>query len=99
MVDYEQRVDVHALRERRVERARAAMEAADLDAILVWKDENVRFLSGLRAQIIQGKSALLNGCLLTRDGDMVLFLSGGEVDRARNVMTWIEEIHAIPIME
>ena len=42
---------------------------------LVWKDENVRFLSGLRPQIIQGKSALLNGCLLRRDGKMTLFLS------------------------
>jgi Xaa-Pro aminopeptidase len=30
---------------------------------------------------------------------MVLFLSGGEVDRARNAMTWIDEIHAVPIME
>jgi Xaa-Pro aminopeptidase len=30
---------------------------------------------------------------------MVLLLSGGEVDRARNVMTWVDEIHSIPIME
>ncbi len=74
-MDYEQRVDVQALRERRVERARAAMEAAELDALLVWKDENVRFLSGLRAQIIQGKSALLNGCLLRSDGSMTLLVS------------------------
>ena len=98
-VDYEQRVDMHALRERRVERARAAMEAAGLDALLVWKDENVRFLSGLRAQIIQGKSALLNGCLLRADGAMMLFLSGGEIDRARARMPWIEDVRPIPIME
>src|ERR671915_51039 len=99
MVDYEQRVDVHALRERRVERARAAMEAAGLDALLVWKDENVRCLSGLRAQIIQGKSALLNGCLLRADGAMTLLLSGGEVDRARATMPWVEDLRPIPIME
>jgi len=99
MVDYEQRVDVHALRERRVERARAAMAAAGLDALLVWKDENVRFLSGLRAQIIQGKSALLNGCLLRVDGTMTLFASGGEIDRVRARMPWIEDVRPIPIME
>ena len=98
-VDYETRVDHSALRVGRIERTRAAMAEAGIDALLVWKEENVRFLSGLRAQIIQGKSALLNGCLLTASGEMVLFLSGGEVDRARNVMPWIEEIHAIPIME
>ena len=98
-VDYESRVDHRALLEARVQRTCVAMSEAGLDAVLVWKDENVRFLSGLRAQIIQGKSALLNGCLLTVDRGIVLFLSGGEVDRARNVMTWIDEIHAIPIME
>ena len=98
-VDYETRVDHAALRTDRIVRTRAAMSEAGLDALLVWKDENVRFLSGLRAQIIQGKSALLNGCLLTPSGEITLFLSGGEVDRARNVMTWIDEIHAIPIME
>jgi Xaa-Pro aminopeptidase len=99
MVDYEQRVDMHALRERRVQRARAAMEAAGLDALLVWKDENVRFLSALRAQIIQGKSALLNGCLLRADGTMTLFVSGGEIDRVRARMPWIEDVRPIPIME
>lgn len=98
-VDYEARVDHGKLLADRRERTCTAIRKADLDALLVWKDENVRFLSGLRAQIIQGKSALLNGCLLTKGGDLVLFLSGGEVDRARNVMTWIDEIHAIPIME
>ena len=98
-VDYERRVDHHALRAERIERTNAGMAEAGLDALLVWKYENVRFLSGLRAQIISDKSALLNGCLLTVGGDIVLFLSGGEVDRARRVMTWIDEIYAIPIME
>ncbi|MGH2826815.1 MAG: M24 family metallopeptidase [Actinomycetota bacterium] len=98
-VDYEARIDHHAVRARRIEQACAAMTEADLDALLLWKYENVRFLSGLRAQIISDKSALLNGCLLTAGGDIVLFASGGEVDRARRTMTWIDEIHAIPIME
>lgn len=98
-VDYESRVDLAAVREKRTARARAAMEAAGLDAVLVWKDENVRYLSGLRAQIIQGKSALLNGCLLRADGAMTLLLSGGEVDRARATMPWVEDIRPIPIME
>ncbi len=87
------------MRSRRIERTCEAISDAGLDALLVWKYENVRFLSGLRAQIISDKSALLNGCLLTAAGEIVLFLSGGEVDRARRIMTWIDEIHAIPIME
>jgi Xaa-Pro dipeptidase len=98
-VDYEQRVDLERLRGERLERARAALKASPLDALLVWKDENVRYLSGLRAQIIQGKSALLNGCLVTESGPIVLFLSGGEVDRAKRVMPWVDEVRTVPIME
>jgi Xaa-Pro dipeptidase len=98
-VDYEQRVDYGLLRGERLEKAKAELAGSDLDAILVWKDENVRYLSGLRAQIISGKSALLNGCLLTGNGDLVLFCSGGEVDRAGRVMPWIDRIETVPIME
>jgi Xaa-Pro aminopeptidase len=97
--DYEARPDPHALREQRILRARDTMLAGGFDALLCWKDENVRYLTGLRAQIIAGKSAVLNGCLLFRDGPPVLLASGGEVQRARLVMPWIEEMHAVPIME
>jgi Xaa-Pro aminopeptidase len=97
--DYEHRPDLHGLREKRLGRAREAMAAAGLDALLCWKDENVRYLTGLRAQIIAGKSALLNGCLLVPDAEPILLASGGEVQRARIVMPWIEELHAVPIME
>jgi len=98
-VDYEDRPDHASLREKRIVRAREAMKAAGLDALLVWKNENVRYLTGLRAQIIAGKSAVLNGCLLLPEGAPILLASGGEVQRARIVMPWIEEIHAVPIME
>lgn len=98
-VDYEDRVDPNLLREQRIARVRAEMDAAGVDALLCWKDENVRYLTGLRAQLIAGKSALLNGCLLVRGAPPILLASGGEVQRARIVMPWIEEIHAVPIME
>ena len=49
--------------------------------------------------MLTGKSALLNGCLLLADRPPVLLLSGGEIDRVRRTMPWIEEVHAIPILE
>jgi Xaa-Pro dipeptidase len=97
-VDYEQRVDMARLREERLGKARDALAESGLDGLLVWKDENVRYLTGLRAQIIAGKSALLNGCLVTSDS-LVLFTSGGEADRARTVMPWIDDVRIVPIME
>jgi Xaa-Pro aminopeptidase len=98
-VDYEHRPDPELLRHKRVERARAAMLEAGLDALLLWKNENVRYLTALRAQIIAGKSALLNGCLLLPDREPIALVSGGEAERARAAMPWIEEMHVIPIME
>jgi Xaa-Pro aminopeptidase len=97
-VDHEARIDFAALRTERLARARASLADSALDALLLWKDENVRFATGLRPQIIQGKSALLNGCLVTEDA-LVLLCSGGEVDRVRAVMPWIEEVETVPIME
>jgi Xaa-Pro aminopeptidase len=98
-VDYEYRPDPHELREKRVARAREEMDRAGVDALLCWKDENVRYLTSLRAQIIAGKSAVLNGCLLVRGRAPILLCSGGEAQRARNVMPWIEELRIVPIME
>lgn len=97
--DYEHRPDLEHLRQQRLERARTLLRESELDALLVWKDENVRYLTGMRAQLISGKSALLNGCLLLPDRDPIMLISGGDLQRAQNAMTWIEEFHAIPIQE
>jgi Xaa-Pro aminopeptidase len=98
-VDYEARPDFEQLRQWRVDRVQALLAESELDALLVWKDENVRYLTGMRAQILNGKSALLNGCLLIRDRDPIMLISGGDLQRAENAMTWIEEFHPIPIQE
>lgn len=98
-VDWEQRVDLPRLRAGRVEAARAQLIAAGVDALLVWKNENVRYLTSLRAQLIAGKDSSLNGVLLPGGGGPVLFCSGGEVDKARAGMPWVADIHPIPIME
>lgn len=98
-VDYEARVDMTRLRAGRLERARLALRDAGLDAVLVWKEESVRYLTSLRPQVLAGKSGVLNGALFDRDGKSVLFISGGDRDRAEATMPWIEEFHTIPILE
>ncbi|HET8999444.1 MAG TPA: Xaa-Pro peptidase family protein [bacterium] len=98
-VDYEARVDMGALRAGRLARAHQAMAASGLDAVLVWKEENVRYLTSLRPQVIAGKTGVLNGALLPRQGPPILFVSGGDRDRAEATMPWIAEFHPIPILE
>jgi Xaa-Pro aminopeptidase len=97
--DYEWRPDPEETRRARVERVQGMLAESELDALLVWKDENVRYLTGMRAQLISGKSALLNGCLLRTDEEPVMLISGGDLQRSQNAMTWIDEFHPIPILE
>jgi Xaa-Pro dipeptidase len=98
-VDWEDRYDFPTIRRHRVERTQQAMKDAGAVGLLVWKDENVRYLTSLRAQLIAGKTTSLNGALLVPGEDPVLLCSGGEIDKARFGMPWIAEAHAIPIME
>ena len=98
-VDWEDRFDFTALRSQRIEKAQKALAASEADAILTWKDENVRYLTSLRAQLIAGKTTSLNGALLHSGEDPVLLGSGGEIDKARFGMSWLGEAHAVPIME
>ena len=98
-VGYERRVDLDALRAKRVAKADEQRKRAGLDAVLVWKDENCRYLTDLRAQLITGKTTALNGALLVEGKAPILFCSGGERDRVDRTMPWIEEAHTIPIIE
>jgi Xaa-Pro aminopeptidase len=98
-VSYERRVDLDALRAKRIAKAEAQRRAAGLDALLVWKDENCRYLTDLRPQIIAGKSTALNGALLVEGREPILFCSGGERDRVDRTMPWIGQAHTIPIVE
>lgn len=98
-VDYQRRVDFDALRQKRLERAVGCLKEDGFDALLLWKDENLRYITSLKAQLIVGKTASLNGVLLLKDGSFVLFCSGGERERIEEHMPWIEEFHPIPIME
>jgi Xaa-Pro aminopeptidase len=98
-VSYEKRVDFDVLRKKRIARADEQRSKANLDALLVWKDENCRYLTDLRPQLIAGKTTALNGALLIEGHAPILFCSGGERDRVDRTMPWIEDVHTIPIIE
>lgn len=98
-VDWEDRYDFPGIRGQRLKKAQDALESSASHALLVWKDENVRYLTALRAQLIAGKTTSLNGALLIPGAEPILLCSGGELDKVDFGMSWIGEAHAIPIME
>jgi len=98
-VGYERRVDLDALRQKRIAKSDEQRRQAGLDALLVWKDENCRYLTDLRPQLIAGKTTALNGALLVEGRAPIVFCSGGERDRIDRTMPWVKEVHTIPIIE
>jgi Xaa-Pro aminopeptidase len=98
-VGYEERVDPAELRRQRIGKAQQARRDAGLDALLVWKDDNVRYLTDLRAQLLAGKSTVLNAAMLVEGEAPILLCSGGERDRVAATMPWITEAHIVPIMD
>ena len=98
-VGYERRVDLDALRQKRIAKADEQRRQAGLDALLVWKDENCRYLTDLRPQLIAGKTTALNGALLVEGRAPIVFCSGGERDRIDRTMPWVKQVHTIPIIE
>ena len=99
-VDWEDRYDLPALRVKRLGKVRAALADAGVDGLVLWKNENVRYLTSLRAQIIAYKATSLNGVFVTPTEGPVLLASGGEIDKAQFGMSWLGgAIHGVPIME
>jgi Xaa-Pro aminopeptidase len=98
-VDYEARVDLDKMRRDRVAKTQAAMKKEGLDALVLWSDTNVRYLTSLRAIMLQYRSSTQYGVILFPSGKPILFLSGGEYARAKDAMPWIGEFVVIPIME
>jgi Xaa-Pro dipeptidase len=97
-VDYEARIDWDRLRRERVEKTQRHMKAEGIDALLLWQDENVRYLTSQRAIMLQYRSVTHYGVLLGQEAGPVLLTSGGEIDRVREAMPWVPHIEAIPHM-
>jgi len=99
-VDFEQRINFEALRKDRVSKVRALMKESDLDAVVTWRIENVRYLTSARLMLWPLHGGPSHYCtVLPRDHDPILIISGGDYERCRSTMPWIRDIYPIPIME
>ena len=98
-VDWEDRYDLVALREKRVDRVRAELATSDLDAVLLWKNENVRYLTSLRAQLIAYKASSLNGVLLSSTASRCSCVPAERSTRLASGCRGWRPSHAMPIME
>lgn len=71
-VDWEERVDFDRMRRERLQRARVAMEEADVDVLFVFAMEDVRYLTGFRSHLGPVATLGLVAAVLPRGGDPIL---------------------------
>jgi Xaa-Pro dipeptidase len=93
-VDFEQRVDFARLRGYRAGRAKAALEASDLGALLVFDNNNIRYLTGV-AIGEWTRDKLCRYALYTRTGELFLWDFGSAAVHHRMYCPWLKPEHCI----
>ena len=89
-VDWEQRIDFARLRSDRLERARASLRDSTLGAVLLFDQNNIRYVSSTHiGEWARDKSARC--VLLPREGDPVLWDFGSAAKHHRLYAPWLPE--------
>jgi Xaa-Pro aminopeptidase len=88
-VDFEMRVDFDRLRSYRLARARAALEASELSAILLFDFYNSRYVSGTWVGGALGDK-MTRYCLLTRSGEPIVWDFGSAARHHKLFAPWLE---------
>jgi Xaa-Pro aminopeptidase len=93
-VDFEERVDFARLRAYRLDRAKRAMEAAGLGALLVFDNNNIRYLTSI-AIGEWTRDKLCRYALYTRTGELVLWDFGSAAVHHRLYCPWLKPENSI----
>lgn len=86
-VDWEERINFERMRKERLNKAKAALKESDLDGLMIFRYEDVRYLTSFRSHL--GPTVLfgLASVYLPRDGEPLLFTM--DMDHARARMPWM----------
>jgi len=87
-VDWEERIDFARMRRERLQRAKDAMEKADVDLLFIFSLDDVRYVTGYRSHLGPLPPIGLAAVILPRGGDPILGTMDKEHARAR--MPWIK---------
>jgi Xaa-Pro dipeptidase len=93
-VDFEERVNVARLREYRLSRAQAAIDESDLGALLVFDNNNIRYLTGVSIGEWT-RDKLCRYALYTRTGELFLWDFGSAAVHHRMYCPWLKPEHVI----
>ncbi len=86
-VDWEDRIDFGRLRSERLQRAKDALEASDVDALFIFRTEDCRYLTGFRSHLHPTASLGMLVGVLAKGGEPIVFSMDDVHARAR--MSWL----------
>jgi Xaa-Pro aminopeptidase len=89
-VDWEQRTDFDRLRRERLERATEHLERSDLGALLCFDMANIRYITATHIGT-WAIDKLIRFCLLTRDGEPILWDFGSAARHHKLFNPWLGE--------
>src|SRR5215216_5991034 len=89
-VDFEQRIDYARLRSERLERTRAALEASELGALLLFDMNNVRYVTSTHIGE-WARDKMARYVLLPRGSDPILWDFGSAAKNHRLYAPWFAE--------
>lgn len=92
-VDWEERVNFDRLRDYRITRARQALEASDLGALLVFEGSNIRYLTSTHIGT-WGYNKTERWALLTRTGEPWIWDFGSAAKNHRLYSPWLVPEHS-----
>ena len=88
-VDFETRVNFERMRDYRLARARAALEASEFGALLLFDFYNIRYVSGTWVGGALGDK-MTRYCLLTRGGEPIVWDFGSAARHHKLFAPWLE---------
>ena len=97
LVDWEDRVDFNRLRKERTSRVKQQIKEKGLDAVLLFKAENIRYMTGYRPLWWSQCFLTRNAGLMTADSDPILFPTSGCAERCQKTMDWMSKDNIRPL--
>ena len=93
-VDWEERIDFDRLRRGRLQKAKDALAASDLDALFIFRYEDVRYLTGYRSHMGPTAALSFGASVLPKGGNPLLFT--GDEDHCHARMPWMPHDAILP---
>jgi len=79
-LDWQEQVNFDRMRKERLEKVREVMRKRDLEAIIAFLPDNIRYITGARGIAVP---KVWRYCVLVREEEPILFELGGDMGRVK----------------